>query len=187
MEPVEDILDIGVLVEIDRRERVAVAGQELLDPERLGRVARADENDIAEAVRDHLDSPEDERAHHDLTQLAVRLHELEQMVAFDLDHLAGLRGADLDEAAASRQDTDLAIELSRPEHDDHLGLTRLVAGGADDVRGPDHRQLAIGHDEEPGGLFTGVNEHLVFPDPASLAMLGDALDLRVVQRGVEGV
>ena len=50
---------------------------------------RADQHDVAEAVGDQLDAAQDERAHQDLAQLGVGLHQRQQVAAIELDHLAG--------------------------------------------------------------------------------------------------
>src|ERR1700736_2759213 len=74
---------------------------------------RSDEHHVSESVRDHLHSAEDEGPHQDLAQLAVGLHQRQQLVAVDLDHLAGLAGDCAVERAPPRKRADLAGELSR--------------------------------------------------------------------------
>ena len=71
---------------------MAVAREELPDPQRAGGVIRADEHDVAEPARDQLDAAQDERAHQDLAELGVGLHERQQLVAIELDHFARPRG-----------------------------------------------------------------------------------------------
>ena len=90
------------------------------DSQRLRHVDGADQHDVTDVPRDHLDAPQNEGAHHDLAQIAVRLYQREQVVAIDLEHLTRLGGADLDEPTASGEDADLAIELPGPVHDDHF-------------------------------------------------------------------
>ena len=89
-EAIEQLLDVGVAIEIDVGVGMAVAGEELLDAQRAGAVHRADEDDVAEAVRDQLDAAQDERAHQDLAELGVGLHQRQQVFAIELDHLARL-------------------------------------------------------------------------------------------------
>ena len=90
MKPIEQLLRLGVAIEIDVRVRMAVARQELLHPQRAGAMRRADHDDVAEAARDQLDAAQDERPHEDLAQLGVGLHQREQLLAIEFDHLAGL-------------------------------------------------------------------------------------------------
>ena len=61
------------------------------------------QHDVAEAVRDQLDAAQDEGAHQDLAQLAVGLHQRQQVLAIELDHLAGLGRAHAHEPAAGRR------------------------------------------------------------------------------------
>ena len=75
VKPIEQLLRVGIAIEIDVVERMAVARQELLDPQRAGAVRRADHDDVAEVARDQLEAAKDERAHQDLAQLGVGLHQ----------------------------------------------------------------------------------------------------------------
>ena len=75
VEAIEHLLGVGVAIEIDVGERVAVAREEFLHPQRAGAVRRAEHDNVAEAVGDQLDAPEDEGAHEDLAQLGVGLNE----------------------------------------------------------------------------------------------------------------
>ena len=88
LEPIQQLLDAGITVEVDGRVRMAVARQELLDAERAGGMARPDEHDVSEPVRDQLHPAQDEGPQEDLAQLAVGLHERQQVVAIELDHFA---------------------------------------------------------------------------------------------------
>ena len=88
MKPVQQLLNVGVAVEIDIGIRMAVARQELLDPERAGAIIRANEHDIAEPVRDQLHSAHDESAHDQLAEFAVGLHQRQQLFTIQLDHFA---------------------------------------------------------------------------------------------------
>ena len=90
VKPVQQLLDVGVAVEIDVGVRMAVARQELLDAQRAGAMSRPNEHDIAEPVRDQLHPAQDEGPHDDLAELAVGLHERQQLFAIQLDHFARL-------------------------------------------------------------------------------------------------
>ena len=80
---------------------------------------RSEQDDVAEAVGDQLDAPQDERAHQDLAQLGVGLHQREQVAAIELDHFSRFAGARPHQRPAVRQHVDLAGELSAPMHGDH--------------------------------------------------------------------
>ena len=152
------------------------------------RVARADEHDIAESVRDHLDAPEDEGAHQDFTELAVRLDQLEELIAFDLDDLTGSGGLDLGQAPSSGEDGDLSAELAGPVDDDDLAAGRDVAAQSfRDVPRAVDRELAIDDDEDSCRLRAGVDEDIARADRAAAAVFRDALDLSRAERGIEGV
>ena len=121
LEPIQQLLDAGITVEVDGRVRVAVARQERLDAERVSGMARPDEHDVAEPVRNQLHPAEDEGPHEDLAQLAVGLHEGQQVLALELDHGASLARAEADEPAAAREHRDLPGELPRSQ-DGHKRL-----------------------------------------------------------------
>ncbi len=130
---------------------MAVARQELLDAQRAGAMIRADEHDVAEPVRDQLHAAQDEGAHEDLAQLAVGLHERQQLLAVQLDHLARRADARLDERAPAREHVDLAGELARSvDRDERLG----------DAGWPDDLDLARRHHEKRHDRRTRLDEHL---------------------------
>jgi hypothetical protein len=66
-------------------------------------MARPDEHHVAEPVRDQLHPAQDEGPHENGAQLAVGLHECQQVLALELDHGASLARADADEPAAARE------------------------------------------------------------------------------------
>ena len=92
---------------------MAVARQELLDAQRSRAMVRADEHDVAEAVRDQLHPAQDEGAHDDLAQLAVGLHQRQQVLAIQLDHFTRCTDACPDQRAPAGEHVDLAGELAR--------------------------------------------------------------------------
>src|SRR6202040_262151 len=108
MEAIEQLLGTWIALEIDVRVRMPVAREELLDTEGARGMSGADEDDVTDSARDDLHAPQDERPHQDLAQLAVGLHERQQLLATHLDHRARLAHADADEPAAARQHVDLA-------------------------------------------------------------------------------
>ena len=87
---IEQLLDVGVAVEIDVRVRMAVARQELLDAQRAGECAEPTSTTSPMPLRDQLHAAQDERAHQDLAELGVGLHERQQLLAIELDHFARL-------------------------------------------------------------------------------------------------
>ena len=90
LKPIEQILNVGIVVEIDVGVRMAVARQKFLDAKRPGTMVRADKHDIAEPVRDQFHPAQDEGPHDDLAELAVGLHERQQVFAVEFDHFARL-------------------------------------------------------------------------------------------------
>jgi hypothetical protein len=72
---IEESLYVGVEIHVDVRVRVTVASEKLLEPQRVGRVRRADERRVAQAARDERHTPQDERAHEHFTDLGVFLDE----------------------------------------------------------------------------------------------------------------
>ena len=63
METIQQILYVGVTVEIDIGVWVIVARQELLDAQRTQRMTRADENNISDPARDQLQPAENESSY----------------------------------------------------------------------------------------------------------------------------
>ena len=88
MKAVQQLLHVGVAVEIDVGVRMAVARQELFDAKRSSAMIRPDEHDVAEPVRDQLHPAQDEGAHDQLAEFAVGLHERQQLFTIQLDHFA---------------------------------------------------------------------------------------------------
>ena len=103
---------------------MAVARQELFDAKRSRAMIRPNEHDIAEPVRNQLHPAQDEGPHDQLAELAVGLHERQQLFTIQLDHFARLAGARSDERGAARKHVDLAGELTRSmDRDERLGAT----------------------------------------------------------------
>ena len=81
-------------------------------------MGRSEHDDIAEVVRDQLDAAEHERPHEDLAQLGVCLHQRQQLLARELDHLTGCDRAQPRHRPAAGDHRRLAGELTRPMRDD---------------------------------------------------------------------
>ena len=86
-----------------------VAREELPDAQGGRRVHRTNQHDVADALRHQLEPAIDERPHQDLADLSIRLHEREQLVTGQLDHLPGFghtrprQRAPADDASSLRQ------------------------------------------------------------------------------------
>ena len=93
MKAVQQNLNLSVTVEIDVRVWMAVAGQKLFDAERPRAMIRPDEHDISEPVSNQLYPAQDEGPHDDFAELAVGLHERQEMFTIQFDHFARLDGA----------------------------------------------------------------------------------------------
>jgi hypothetical protein len=72
---IEECLHVRIAIHVDVRVRVGVAREELLEPQRAGRVCRADERRVAEAARDEHHAAQDERPHEQITDLGILLNE----------------------------------------------------------------------------------------------------------------
>ena len=117
---------------------------------------------------DQLDAAQDERPHQDLAQLGVGLHQREQLLAIDLDHLARL--ADAHRASARRP----VIMLPSPENCPARCVTISVSAPAAGVTWisplDDH--------EERDGLVADLDQHLAARDGAAAAMRRNPRHLR---------
>ena len=151
MEVIEQILRLGVAIQVDVMERMAIACQELLDAQRTGAMRRANQDDIAVAAGNQLDASEDERAHEDVAQLGVRLDESEQLLAIELDHLAWLADPGPRQRPSAGQHVAFAGELPGPMRDDQ----RFGSRGRSQ-----HLQLAAQHDEERHRPLSHLDEHV---------------------------
>ena len=170
MKLIEQLLRVSVAIEVDVVERMAVAGQELLHSERAGAVRRAKHDDIAKVARDQLETAEHECPHEDGAQLGVGLHEGEQLLAVELDHLARLGDAHRRHGPAARDHRDFARELTGPVRDDE----RCGPVG--------HLERAADDHEERDGLGAGFDQHLPAGDRAAPSTCRDPRDLCVGQR-----
>ena len=98
----------------------------------------------------------------------------DQLLAIQLDDLAGFARAEAKQRAAPRDHVDLAAELSGlVDRHQRLG----VAGNPHDL------DRAGGDDQERHDLVAGVGQHLAGGDRALLAVCRDARDLGVGQPG----
>src|ERR1041385_4090943 len=153
---------------------MGVAGEKPADLQRPRRERGAEDDDVAEAALEERHAAKDERAHEDLAELRVGLHETEKLVTFELDDLAGGRRTKRDQAAAAGQQIQLAAELTRPMGGDEL---LAVAAGAHDF------ELTVGDDDERKVQLAFLDQDVAAPECASPPLDGDPGDLRVRQYG----
>ncbi len=171
-EPLEQVLHSLVGLDVEVRVRTAVAREELANPQRVPRVARAHQDRVALPVRDEEGAPLQERAQEEIAQLGVRLHHREQRLPPQREHLAILSGARLHHRGVAEDQVHVAGELAGT-----LDGDRFLAPGQRlhdlDASREDHVEVDPGRADLP--------EHLVPPDGPALSALRDARDLRVVQ------
>ena len=174
MKVIQELLRLGVLIEVDVMERMAVPRQKLLDPKRARAVHRAVDDDVPEVASDQLRTPEDERAHQDLAQLGVGLHERKQLLARELDHFGRRAHTQARHRSAARDHVRFARELSGVVSDDE----RLAA-----VDRRQHLHFPADDDEERYEFLAGLDEHGSARDIPSRSMCRHSRDLRRRQRG----
>ena len=120
-----------------------------------GAVIRADEHDVSDPSRDQLHPTEDQGPHEDVAQLAVGLHERQQMFAIDFDDLARLADTEADERAAAGQHAHLAGEPARANrHQRFLGAVRQ----ARDINPSRHDH------KKAGAVVADIDEDLALAD-----------------------
>jgi hypothetical protein len=148
---VQQFLSAGITVEIDVRKRVAVSREEFPNTKRVRRVSRTKDHHIGEAFRKYFDAPEDERAHENVAQFSISLHQPEQNRTIDFNDFACFGRPQPAENAASEKDADLARELAGLENRDRpFGSAGML----------DEFQLAAGYQEDASILLAGLDEKL---------------------------
>jgi hypothetical protein len=93
---------------------------------------RANQHGIAKAAGDQFDAAEDERPHQDFAQLGVRLHERQQLVPIELDHLSWFGDERPNEHAPAGDHGGFAEKPTWPVRDDERVR---AAGGTEDPDG----------------------------------------------------
>ena len=144
-----------------------------LDAERAGGMARPDEHDVSDPVRDQLHPAQDEGPHEDLAELAVGLHERQQVVAIQLDHFA--RPRPRDRTSLRRPESMVTSPVNCPGR-----WTATSVSVAPDGR--TMLDLTCRDDEERHDLIPRLDEHLARLDLAHVSVRRDARDLRRRQR-----
>ena len=87
---IEHLLRVRVAIQIDIPERMSVPSQELPYVQRPRVVRRTDHHDIAQVPGDEAEATLQERTQEHLAQFRIGLHEVEQLISIELDHLARL-------------------------------------------------------------------------------------------------
>ena len=91
---------------------MSVPRQELSQAQRSGAVRRAEQHGIAVAASDELDATQDERAHHDLADLALELEHAKHLLAIEDDDFSVFARADTHERRPPGEQVGFSGELS---------------------------------------------------------------------------
>ena len=106
-------LDARVFFHLEVDVRLAIAGEELANPQGRRGMGRSDQDSVASVVGDQRHPAEDERAQEDLAQLGIGLDHPPQRVRRHLQGLAVLAHPAANQGPAPGQDARLSGELAR--------------------------------------------------------------------------
>src|SRR5262245_8995195 len=173
MEAIEQLLDVGVTIKVEVLERVAVAREERPDAKRRPRVSGADEQRVADALRDQLGPSIDERRHQHLAHFGVSLNERVHLVACQLDDFTRLAHAKAHQRRAIEDHADVAGESARLNNGN-----KEVA----EARWPDDLYLANLHNKEGHVPLTALDQHFPARDWTNHTMGDNPRDLCCSQR-----
>src|SRR5688572_33370083 len=151
-----------------------VAGEKLLHAERTRAVRRPDDDDIPGTARHQLHPSQEERTHQDLAELRVGLHEAKELLAIDLDDVAGLTGAQPDDRRTTLDRAALPGELAGTM-DHHQRVAVALR--------PQHVDFAADHDEERHGGIADLHEHFAMGHRSAATMRRHSRHLSRGQRG----
>ena len=131
-------LDTRVFFHLEVDVRLAIAGEELANPQGRRGMGRSDQDSVASVVGDQRHPAEDERAQEDLAQLGIGLDHPPQRVRRHLQGLAVLAHPAANQGPAPGQDARLSGELARSVDRDRLlpavdQVDDLHLAGNDDV------------------------------------------------------
>src|SRR5262245_54884988 len=129
---------------------------------------RTDQHNISKASRNQLYAAQDERSHDDLAELAVGLHERQQLIALELDQFAGFANAYLNNGGSARQHAGLAGKLPGTEVGNEL-LAHL--------RRSDDMEASCCDNEEAIVWRPRLDEDFAVLNGANVAVCGRALHL----------
>src|SRR5262249_10334923 len=116
LKTIQQALDPCITIEINIVIRMRITCEKFLDAKCICGVNGANQNHIAEVLRNEFDMPQNKRTKENITQLAVGLYHRQQLFAVQFDHFSRFARADLDYTGATEQNTDFACELTRPKH-----------------------------------------------------------------------
>ena len=139
LEAIEEHLDARVFFYVEAGVWLAIAREELANPQGRRGMARSDQDSVALVVGDQRHPAEDERAQEDLAQLGIGLHHLPQRVRRHLQELAVLAHPAANQGPAPGQNGRFSGELARSVEDcDRLlpavdQVNDLYLAGNDDV------------------------------------------------------
>ena len=170
MQPVERLLHGGVALDVEVRERLAVAGQELLQCQRTAREGRPDQDDVPASLRDERGAPQHERPQEDLAQLGVGLDERAQAGRGKLENARRSPGAPARHHRPAREEIDVAGEGALLAHGHDVVRAQQDLDGA----AQDHEQRPIAVSRRPQAVAVG--------EVALARQRGDAFDLARGQR-----
>jgi hypothetical protein len=172
-ERVEQGLYVLLRIEIDVHERMSVPRQKLSQAQRSGAVGRTEQHGIAVAASDELDAAQNERAHHDLADLALELEHAKHLIPIEHDDVSVVARADTHERRPPGEQVGFAGELSGA-NDLNEGFS--VVRHAQDL----HRAA---HDHKAGWmLIARFHQRLTAPHRAACSVGCDPLHLLVRER-----
>src|SRR5579863_3096184 len=70
----KNAFDVGIAFQVDVRVWVSIARQEFFDAQCVGGMTGADQRGVSETLCQQLNAPRNERTHHDVAQLCIRLY-----------------------------------------------------------------------------------------------------------------
>jgi hypothetical protein len=93
VEAIQQLLYVWIPFEVYVGVGMAIAHQELFDPQCPGGMGGADEHHVSQAGRHKLHPAQDEGTQQDLAELGIGLHQRQQLCAIQLDRLTRLGDA----------------------------------------------------------------------------------------------
>ena len=175
--------DVAIGVEVDVGMGMVVAGEELPQAQRAGRVARAHDHDVAVPALDEGEAAQDEGADEDFAQLGVARDQSAERLGGQLQELSGLGDAPENQALLAGDHGHLAGERAGVVVGDGA---LAVERGLDDLHGSRRGG------RRRGRRFVRGEQDLAGRDLPQMAQGPDAVDLRGRQRredlglGIEG-
>ena len=133
-------LRLGIGIGIERLVRVAIAAQEVLQPEHIAAVGIADDEGSAGPRLDQPHAAQDQGTHDPLAELGFRHQQRAQAFGCDDERFDRTLRDRVHKRRPARQLGQLPHECARPMGDDRLGLAGLGAPGDGDLAGQNDSQ-----------------------------------------------